>query len=180
MKRPGFLTFAEIGLGVANVDGISKLELAMHHDRAESMFNFGYRKTSLEIVDKLTVKTNQLKSKVEERRSRIVALKKEHKITDAIYIDLLEQARDAMKKNDQRMSYSVSNKIERGGIKEEEFVIGAGVVMNLLTESDMARNEEALVTRFELIIRNLEDLPNDEGKLTGHRLSESELTYLGF
>ncbi len=152
----------------------------MHNARAEHMFNFGYRKSSAEIIEKLSAKTNLLRAKVEERRSRIVALKKEHKITDAIYIDLLEQARDAMKKNDQRMSYSVSNKLVQGGIKEEEFVIGAGVVMNLLTESDMARSEEAQVTRFELICRNLRDIPDEEGNFQGHRMSEEELTYLGF
>lgn len=144
------------------------------------MFNFGYRKSSDEIVTKLKAKVNQIKGKVDERRMRILVLKKEHKITDAIYIDLLEQARDAMKKNDNnRMSYSVSNKVEKG-VKEEDFTIGAGVVMNLLTESDMVRLEEAQVTRFELICRNLKDLPDDEGKLEGHRLGEEELTFLGF
>lgn len=154
----------------------------MHNARPENMFNFGYRKSSAEINEKLVLKVTQLRKKIVERIERVKRLKEEHKITNEIYINLLEQARDAQKKGDNKMSYSISNAQlpSRGGIKEEDFTIGAGVVMNLLTENDSIRNEEAQVTRFELIVRNLRDLPDEDGKAQGHRLSEEELVYLGF
>lgn len=158
----------------------------MQPQRHQHMFNFQYVKSSKQITEKMSAKIIQLKSKIEERKKRIKGIREENKITDAVYIDLLEQARDAQRKNAQVISYSVSNKMAGGsggpgGLAEETFTIGAGVVNSLLTESDMLRSEGEEVTRYELIVRNLEDLENtDTGKKVGHRLQEEELRYLGF
>lgn len=162
----------------------------MQAHRIDSMFRFNYIKSSAEIIAKMTIKVDQLKGKISERKKRIHGLREEYKITDAIYIELLEQAREAQKSsNMNKMSYSVSNSQTKGnGLQEGDFVIGAGVVNHLLTENDFAKNEEAQVERMELIIRNLKDLPVDKHgnddpynqTLRGHHLSEEELKFLGF
>lgn len=154
----------------------------MQPQRHDHMFNFQYVKSSKQITDKMTAKIATITKKIEERKGRIKDLRAEYKITDAVLIDLLEQAREAQRKNDNRMSYSLSNTPAKGGggLTENTITIGAGVVNHLLTESDMVRSEEAEVTRLELVVRNLEDLENDQGKKVGHHLREEELKYLGF
>lgn len=152
------------------------------------MFHFRYEKSSEEIITKMRLKISDVQAKVEERQRRIKNLREEYKITDAIYIDLLEQAREAAKKNDiHKMSYSISNAsvASRGsnGTVDTEFTIGAGVVNNLLTEQDFVKAEQGDVVRMELIIRNLKDLPynnTEDASPRGHGLSEGELKYLGF
>lgn len=161
----------------------------MQAERIDGMFHFHYIKSSVEIIGAMTQKITALKTKVEERRTRVRNLREEYKITDAIYIDLLEQAREALKRNDNnRMSYSVSNaiasKADASNSKgmAEEFTIGAGVVNNLLTENDFIKAEEGQVAKLELICRNLKDEERDwsGGRKIGWSLSESELKYLGF
>jgi hypothetical protein len=146
------------------------------------MLNFVYIKTSSEIITKSTTKINQLRAKVEERRSRIKGIRSEYKITDAVYINLLEQARAAQRQHNAVMTYSVSNTVTKsGGLQEnEDLVIPAGVVNNLLTETDFVKTEEDQATRLELICRNLKDLEDKNGKTVGHNLNEDELRYLGF
>lgn len=154
-----------------------------------NMFHtFSYLKSSEEIISKSVQKVTDVHKKIEERRIRIKALRTEYKITDAVYIDLLEQARDAMKRNDNRMSYSVSNAIHdkrssAGGLQESDTItVGAGVVNNLLTESDHIKSEEAQVKKLQLIIRNLKDEEREwsDGRKIGYHLGESELEYLNF
>lgn len=157
----------------------------MQAERIEGLFHFSFTKSSVEIIGAMHQKVTALKAKIEERKTRIKALREEHKITDAIYIDLLEQAREALKRNDlARMSYSVSaaKNDAKGSTMNQEFTVGAGVVNNLLTESDFIRAEEGQVSRLELIARNLQDEERDwsGGRKLGWSLSEAELKYLGF
>lgn len=146
------------------------------------MFHFRYVKSSDEIIAKMRTKVTALRNKVEERKVRIKNLRTEYKITDAIYASLLEQAREAQKKNDMaKMSYTVKNDTPTKGMQEnDELVIGAGVVNHLLTEQDFVKSEEAQADRLDLICRNLRDTKNEKGELVGHELGEAELTYLGF
>lgn len=147
------------------------------------MFRFEYEKPAEQIVAKMKTKVAALKAKIEERRVRVTKIRDEYGISDAVYIGLLEEARQAMQQKDNRMSYTISNVPARGGLQESETItIGAGVVNNLLTETDYIKAELAEVKRLELISRNLEDKkpsdPND--RIEGHTLSESELQYLDF
>lgn len=157
----------------------------MQVQRIDGMFHsFNYIKSSAEIVRKMSDKIDALEAKVKERKQRVASIREDNHITDAVYIDLLEQARDALKKNDGRQFYSVTNAISkgdsRGVVQEEEVRIGAGVVNFLFTETDFIKNEEAQALRLKLICRNLVDLPTEEGVLKGHTLSEEELKYLEF
>lgn len=146
------------------------------------MFHFRFVKSSAEIAEKMKAKVTSLRLKVEERKGRIKALRAEHKITDTVYINLLEQAREAQKRNDMnRMSYTVKNDTPTKGMQEnDELVIGAGVVNFLLTETDFMKSEDTQASRLELIARNLKDHKDDHGDTVGHQLAEEELVYLGF
>lgn len=156
----------------------------MQVQRIDGMFHFSYTKSSGEIREKAAQKVAALRFKIEERKERIKKIRGEYKITDAILIDLLEQAREASRKNDNKMSYSVSNAPSQQQTQgmSEEIIIGAGTVNNLLTESDFIKGEESQVKRLQLIARNLQDEETEwsNGKPVGHKLNESELEYLGF
>ncbi len=153
-------------------------EEEMQVERIDNMFNFTFEKTSEEIKTKATAKVSAIKKKVEERGKRIAATRAEFKITDAVLIDLLQQARAAG--GNERMSYSTNARDERGGLTEETITVGAGVVNSILTEQDFINGERAQATKLEIIIRNLADLPDAQGRPRGHKLSFSELTFLGF
>lgn len=148
----------------------------------EHMFSFVFEKPSAEIVEKAKIKADCLRSKIEERQIRIAKLREEYKVTDAILVDLLTQARNAQRRGEAKMSYSVQNTAARTGGINDEVVIGAGVVNNLLTESDFIEAEKTQVKRLDLIIRNLRDLPRERNSTMerGHVLSYEELEYLGF
>lgn len=151
-----------------------------------SMLNFSYRKSAVEIKAKAKDKVAALKDKIEERKGRVRRLREEFKITDAVYINLLEQAREAAKRGENRMSYSVSlgnqTQAQQGLQEGDSITVGAGTVNALLTENDFIKSEEREAKRLELIVRNLEDLPTDwsNGVAIGHDLSEADLEYLGF
>lgn len=147
--------------------------------------NLRFTKTAAEIVEKCKSKTIALKAKIEERQKRVADLRREYEIDDAALIELLTAAR---KQQNSLSNYSYStSKLGIGGKKElEEKVIGAGVVNNLLTESDFIEGERDQVRTLEMIARNLKPiprfasgngtpLPEDE-----FVLDSEELEYLGF
>lgn len=157
------------------------------------MLNFKYEKPSAEIAAKATAKADALEAKAKEREGRIARLREEHKITDAVLVDLLRQAREAQKSGGGKMSYTVSQSSGLGnGVSvrpeagaPDEVVIGAGVVNNLLTEGDFIEAELKEARRLRTIARNLADLPDDApnapaGSKRGHELTREELEYLGF
>lgn len=151
------------------------------------LFRFTYTKSSAEILAKMEIKAAALRSKVIEREERVAKVRAEYKITDAVLVDLLRQARAAAKRNADlgaRMSYNISSRkgdVDRDDI-DEELVIGAGVVDGLLTESDLIEAETSQIARLELIGRNLKDEEREwsEGRKVGWSLGEDELRYLGF
>lgn len=165
----------------------AKREPMRPREDIEYMFHhIKYTKSSDEIRERMKEKVVALKAKIQERKGRIAKIREEFKISDKIYIDLLEQAREAQKKGQNRMSYSISNSRssdDGGGLQEsDELVIGAGTVNALLTESDFIKSETAEAKKLELISRNIKDEETDwsGGRKLGHTLSEAELEYLGF
>lgn len=156
------------------------------------LFRFTYSKSSTEIVDKMKAKVIALRQKINERMERVAKVRAEYKITDAVLVDLLQQARAAARRDadmGNKMSYSTKRdpghaEIGAGNEGEdgEDLVIGAGVVNGLLTENDFIERETSQVAKLALIIRNLKDEERDwsDGRKVGWSLNEDELTYLGF
>jgi hypothetical protein len=162
--------------------------------------NFTYEFPSMVIVAAMQEKIKALRAKIAERETRIKRLRDEYKITDVILIELLTQARASTKRGEHKMSYTVNSNtprvqeidaaVDETGVKPSaanEFVIGAGVVNNLMTEGDLAQSERDEVDRLSLIARNLRDVPDEtisildkDGNrvMRGHRLSEQEIRYL--
>lgn len=160
-------------------NGLTTKESEMQVERIDSMFNFTFEKSSTEIIEKSKAKVVAIKAKIEERGKRITATRTEYKITDAVLIDLLQQARAAQGRH--VMSYTSNASVKSGnGLTEETVTVGAGVVNMLLTEQDFIDGEKAQVSKLEVIIRNLADLPDAQGRVRGHKLSFGELTFLGF
>ena len=160
---------------------------------ASSLFSqFQFEKPAAEIVEAAKRKSAAIETKIREREARIIRLREEHKITDTVLIDVMRQARALQSSGGgDKMSYSVSNTNPQPGAKgltEDTITIGAGVVNNLLTEQDAIEGERAQVARLGFVIRNLADVPvfssGSDGAtrlgVRGHRLSYSELEFLGF
>lgn len=154
----------------------------MHIQGTDHMFNFRYVKSSKDIIIKAMDKVTALESKVEERKKRIVKTREEYEVTDAMMIDLLQQAREQLVSNrtSQQQTYSVTKHGSDKAMSEETVVIGAGVVNMLFTEQGFIEAEKKEINRLQLIIRNLDDIPDENGKSRGHNLGEDELRYLGF
>ena len=151
----------------------------------EDMFqNFTYEKPSAEIITKAQAKIAALLAKVEERQARVTKIREEYEVTDQALVEILTQARGAQR---DKMSYTYNSSSAQG--LREERSIGAGVVNNLLTENDYIESERKQAKRLGLIVRNLQDRPDEtihvvaagvERPLRGHCLTEEELEYLGF
>lgn len=160
-----------------------------------------FEKTAKEIVDKANAKVTSLRAKIAERTERVKRLREEYQIDDAALIQLLTQARNEAKRpGSEKMSYSYSNRLvgasgaASGAAPEQERVVGAGVVNNLLTETDFIEAEKEQIKRLLLIAANLRDIPDrtlhamPAGTIAGvdsrppmtFRLSYDELEYLGF
>lgn len=147
------------------------------------MFNFSFEKTAEEIKVRANEKITALNAKIEERQRRIATLRSEHSIDDAALVQLLTAAR--RQAHATSYSYSSSN-ASVGGSKMEERTIGAGVVNNLLTESDFIEADRANVKQLGAIVRNLRPLERST-TTTGakyqdnaFRLTYEELEFLGF
>lgn len=148
--------------------------------------NFTYEKPSAEIIAKAQAKIAALLAKVEERQARVTKIREEYEVTDQALVEILTQARGAQR---DKMSFTYnSSPSAQGGLREERS-IGAGVVNNLLTENDYIESERKQAKRLGLIVRNLQDRPDEtlhviaagvERPLRGHCLTEEELEYLGF
>lgn len=138
----------------------------------EEMFHhLNFMIAGTKIKEKAKAKLEQLKAKLTERARRIAALRKQYKITDAVWVEILTQR----SQSGNRQSYSVSNAFtssakRRGRVKEQ--LVPASGVGAILAEEEQIENEKKQVQRLELIIRNLK--PETE-----HCLSFEELEYLG-
>lgn len=151
--------------------------------QAESMFgSWDYTKNTTDIQGAIKTKVAALREKIGERERRVKMIRDEYKITDAMLIDLLRQAREAQRSSLSNMSYQTSAVgSSRGGMHEEVVTIGAGTINNLLTEGDFIEAEKKDIARLELIGRNIKPRTKDDGSVVdSHRLNIEELRYLGF
>lgn len=163
---------------------IADEEEAMQVQNIDRLFHFTFEKSADEIVAAAKKKSMELLDKVEKRSVRIQKMRAEHKVTDAVLIDIQHQMRAQQKRGEQdRMSYT-SNAPTTAGGPEEEVTIGAGVINFLLTEQDHMDGEKAQVERLEMIVRNLRDVTAYTASGTPivvkPKLSYEELKYLGF
>jgi len=156
---------------------------SMHPLDLDRFLNFTFEKSSEDIIRHCKAKISVTKDKIKERKARVTRIREEYHITDAALIKLLEQARAVMQRGAERMTYNVKAELvgsAGGGPEERDITIGAGTVENLLTEGDYIKAEEKQIQKLELIVRNLRDVPDEHGAVRGHRLSNQELTFLGF
>lgn len=160
----------------------------MHAQTIEHMFRFTFEKSADEIKRRAVAKISQITKKIGERQDRVARLRKEYGITDDVFVDLLRKAREADQSNAAHLNYTTVSKPKKG-LREGAITIGAGVVNNLLTESDFIDSEKAQVKQLQLIVRNLRDLPDRTittlakgvaRPTRGHQLSYEELEFLGF
>lgn len=153
----------------------------MRAEDASHMLNFTYVKTASAIITKATEKAKALEAKIAEREKRIEKTRKEYDISDVMMMELLAAARQQMVSNRMaQQTYQLSKTGNDGKMTEETVTIGAGVVNMLFTERDFIESEKAQIRKLRLVIRNLEDLPDDKGGKKGHELTNQELEYLGF
>jgi len=155
----------------------------MQVQRIDNMFNFTFEKTSDEIVTAAKKKAGDIRNKIEERGVRIRKMRDEHKVTDAVLLDIQNQMRAQDKRGVERMSYTSNAQTSAGGV-QEEVTIGAGVINFLLTEQDHMDGEKSQVERLDTIVRNLKPvvsyLQSGTPFTVVPKLSYEELKYLGF
>lgn len=155
----------------------------MQVQRIDTLFNFTFEKSATDIVDKAKAKALSIASKIAERETRIRRAREEHKITDAVLLDIMVQARDQMQRGAMAIAYSTKVRSD-DGLREEDVTVGAGVVNMLLTERDHIEGEKSQVEKLDMIVRNLTDLrrfaPDGKEYQKGHELTGAELKFLGF
>jgi restriction endonuclease Mrr len=146
------------------------------------MFNMRFEKTANEIKEKAKIKMDALATKIAGRQIRVSKLREEYGIDDGALVQLLTAAR--RQDGAERFSY-YSNEPVRSGERIEERTIGAGVVNNLLTESDFIEADKANIKRLRLIVNNIR--PRNKVTLNGVMYEEDvfpldyeELEFLGF
>lgn len=106
----------------------------------------------------ILAKIDKLRAKVAERAVRIDRIRQENKITDAILVDLLRQAKDSRSNN--ATYYSVSQP-QFEGKNSSELVVGAGVLASLQAENDAMDKEKKSISRLERVERNLAYIKGD-------------------
>ena len=144
------------------------------------LFSFTFEKSTTEIVEACQKKERDLRAKMEEREARVTRIRSEYKITDAVLIDLLSQARAASKRNDALMNYSSNAAVSNDTGVPQTVTVGAGVVNMLLTERDFIDGEKAQADKLSVIARNLRDYTDERGIVrTAHRLGYDEIRFLG-
>lgn len=151
----------------------------MKVQNVSAMFNFTYEKSSKDIVAAAQKKVLKINAKIEERQERIKKIRVEFGITDAVWAGILQQVR----KQAGAAMYTYSNSIQAAssaGVTEDTVTIGAGTVNNLISEYDFIDGEASQVKKLNLVIRNLQDLPDAHGNVRGHKLDNEELEFLGF
>jgi hypothetical protein len=155
----------------------------MQVQRIDNMFNFTFEKSADEVIAAAKKKVVDVRNKIEERGVRIQKMRAEHKVTDAVLIDIQNQMRAQDKRGVERMSYTSNAQTSAGGV-QEEVTIGAGVINFLITEQDHMDGEKAQVERPETIIRNLRDVTaytaNGTSYVNKFKVGYEELKYLGF
>jgi len=152
----------------------------MRVQNVSQMFNFTYEKSSKDIVEAAKKKVTKIRAKIEERETRIKKVRAEFSITDAVWADILQQTRKQANNNNAMYTYSNAQATVAGHVTEDTVTIGAGTVNNLISEYDFIDGEKSQARKLELVIRNLQDLPDGHGNVRGHKLDNEELEFLGF
>jgi len=159
-------------------------------NNVDSMFRgVSYNKfTTAVLRTAMTKKVAAVTAKIAERRTRVIKLMKEFKITDAVMGDLIIQYMNDQKRGQARMSYSNSVAATPAKPSTDEVTVPAGTIANLITEKGLIDSESGEVKRLNLIVRNLKDkepvLDTKTHKLIQraavHTLTDDEIEYLGF
>jgi len=155
----------------------------MQVQRIDNLFNsITFEKTAEEIRTAAREKAHRIDLKIEERKQRIRRTRDEHKITDAVLNDIMNQMR-AQAQNAAIAQYSSSVRSDDGG-GDQTVTVGAGVVNFLLTEQDFISGEKAQVERLELLVRNIKNVHRRTASGSEYvelfRLTYEELKFLGF
>ena len=155
----------------------------MQIQHIENMFNFTFEKPASEIVERASRKAAAIRQKIEEREGRIKRIREEYKISDAILVNIMAQARGQMQRGAAALVYNAKVR-SNDGLHEEDVEVAAGIVNNLLTEHDHIEGERAQVDKLEALVRNLKDLrrfaPDGTEYMQGHVMTMAELKFLGF
>ncbi len=153
----------------------------MQVQNIDRMFNFTFEKSADEINKTAAKKLLDIASKIEERATRIRRMREEHKITDAVLIDIQNQMR-ADAQRGMAAQYSSTAMHDNG--QGETVTVGAGVINFILTEQDFISGEKAQIERLELMVRNLRPVERRTANGTTYvelfKLSYEELKFLGF
>lgn len=147
----------------------------------DRMFNFTFEKTAEEITAAATKKALAIRDKIEERGVRIKKMREEHKITDAVLIDIQQQ----MRANERNMAAVYNSTVQSNdGVGEMTVSVGAGVINFILTEADFISGEKTQVEHLDLMVRNLRDVTRRTANGTTYvelfKLTYDELKFLGF
>ena len=86
----------------------------MQVQRIDNLFNFTFEKSAADIIDKAKAKALAIASKIEEREGRIRRAREEHKITDAVLLDIMVQSRDQMQRGAMAIAYSTTVRSDDG------------------------------------------------------------------
>ena len=144
------------------------------------MFSLNFELTTQELKDACTRKEREIRAKIEEREGRVTRVRSEYKITDAVLVDLLTQARAANKRNDAMTNYTSNAQIVNNEGEFTMVTVGAGVVNMLMTERDFIDGERSQADKLALIARSLRNFTDDRGiARSSHRVSYEELRFLG-
>lgn len=155
--------------------------------------NLKFTVTTDELKTQATAKAKAIRAKIAERVARVAKLRADYKITDAVLLEIMQQARAAESRGQQRMSYSY-HVDEEESEAPKEMTVGAGVITGMLEEQDLIASEEKQAVKLETIARRLRptyvrltdghfmttDPLGTEKVEEVHTLSFAELTYLGF
>ncbi len=146
----------------------------------DRFLNFTFEKDADDIISHCQSKIVAIRAKIKERKARIARIREEYAISDAALNELYEQAHAALRQGAERLVYNTKTEPVGAAGEVRDITIGAGTVNNLFTESDFIQAEEKQIAKLELISRNLKNLPDQHGVVRGHRLTNQELTFLGF
>ncbi|RKH88742.1 hypothetical protein D7Y21_13540 [Corallococcus sp. AB045] len=132
-----------------------------------------------ELREALQKKVRELVARVEEREGRLKRIREEYQINAERLAALVIQYQN-------RDSNFVSYQSQNGA--SQTSIVPAGVIANLISESEMIDSERGQIRKVELVLRNLPDAELYHEPRTGavrsrqplHQLTDDELEYLGF
>ncbi|MFY1827195.1 hypothetical protein ACN47A_14845 [Myxococcus fulvus] len=136
-------------------------------------------KTTPDLRMAMQKKVKELVARIEDREGRMRRIRAEYQIDSERLAALVIQFQN---KKSEFVSYQ-----NQGGAPSEA-IVPAGVIANLIKESEMIDSERGQIRKLELVLRNLPDSELYNHPETGevlsrqplHQLTDDELEYLGF